>query len=93
MFRLPALISFYPALLSDLQDRDLRVGVEVLPSDGRRVTVQPFQQLPAPDAAPGNHVPALSSSTSHRTAHQCKLLLCLPVYLVAVFLSAVNTPP
>lgn len=79
------------ALHFDPQDCDFHVGLEVLPPDWRRVPVQHLQQLSARDAAPGNNVSALSTSTSNKSSDQCKLF---PLkHLVALFFWAVNVPP
>lgn len=83
MFRLTAAVIFMAcqtarAVISDLhfdpQDRDFPVGVEVLPSEWRRVPVQPLQQLHARDAAPSNNIAALGGSPPNNTSDQCKLL-------------------
>lgn len=56
----------FPHLHFDPQDRDIPVGVEVLPSDRRRVPVQPLQQLHARDAAPSNDVAALGGYSAQQ---------------------------
>lgn len=63
-------------LFSWLQDCRLHHGVEIVPSHRRRVAVQQLLQLPAWDAPPGHHIPAVGRRNSKTWVEHVGLLNC-----------------